>query len=252
MILITSPAKLMRVPYTDYNFDMTTPQFLEKSAQINAVLKKMSPAELQKLMEINSKIADENWQRNQDWTSTPSEEQSAPAIFAFTGEVYRGLDAPTLSKSELEYLQSHYRMLSGLYGLLRPYDRMMLYRMEMGRPIAIGKAKNLYEFWQDLLTEEMNHLAKGHDFLLNLASKEYQKVLNRKKLSLPVVDVDFLQYKDGVLKNIVVYTKHARGLMVRYCAKNKVETLEEVKLFSLENYAFYPEKSTDKKLTFVR
>lgn len=252
MKIITSPAKLMNISNSTEFLRTSTPRFIDEAAHIQSYLKEKSPKYLMDLMEISPKLADENWERNQNWKASPRPSESAPALFAFTGEVYRGLDAPTLSREAVAYLQKNYRMLSGLYGLLKPSDRIMLYRLEMGRHFEFDGYKNLYEFWTDKLTAQLNSELKRKDLILNLASNEYIKVLNRKELKAPVIDFEFYEMKSGKPKTIVVYTKHARGLMVRFCAENQVKTLDEVKSFNLEGYLIDEERSTDKKLVFTR
>src|SRR5690606_21407585 len=163
------------------------------------------PKYLSELMEISQKLADENWERNQNWNPKPSKKESAQAIFAFTGEVYRGLDARTMDQDSLKYLQKNYRILSGLYGLLKPSDKIMLYRLEMGRNFEFENYKNLYEFWRHRITEQFNSELKSKDIILNLASNEYFKVLDKKKLKAPVIDFDFYEMKSGKPKTIVVY-----------------------------------------------
>ena len=230
----------------------TTPKFIDEAAFIQSYLKEKSPKYLSDLMEISQKLADENWERNQNWKAKPSAKESAPAMFAFTGEVYRGLDAKTLDKKAVDYLQKNYRMLSGLYGLLKPSDKIMLYRLEMGRSFEFEHYKNLYEFWREKVTEQLNSELKSKDLILNLASSEYSKVLDKKKLNAPVIDFDFYEVKDGKLKTIVVYTKHARGLVVRFCAENQAKTLNDVKAFNLEGYRIDEELSSKTKLVFTR
>lgn len=252
MKIVTSPAKLMNIENPSDYLKPTTPVFIDDAEFIQSHLKTKDPKFLQDLMEISPKLADENWQRNQDWKAKPASKESTAAIMAFTGEVYRGLDAASLSHEALDYLQKNYRILSGLYGLLKPSDRIMLYRLEMGRPFQFDKYKNLYDFWKEKVTEQLNKELKKDDFLVMCASTEYGKVIDRKKLKCSVIDVDFKEYKDGKLKTIVVYTKHARGLVVRYCAENNVQTLDELKGFNLENYRIDETLSTDKKLVFVR
>ena len=230
----------------------TTPKFIDEAAFIQSYLKEKSPKYLSDLMEISQKLADENWERNQNWKAKPSAKESAPAMFAFTGEVYRGLDAKTLDKKAVDYLQKNYRMLSGLYGLLKPSDKIMLYRLEMGRGFEFEHYKNLYEFWREKVTEQLNSELKSKDLILNLASSEYSKVLDKKKLNAPVIDFDFYEMKDGKRKTIVVYTKHARGLVVRFCAETQAKTLNDVKAFNLEGYRIDEELSSKTKLVFTR
>lgn len=230
----------------------TTPKFIDEAAFIQSYLKQKSPKYLSDLMEISQKLADENWERNQNWKAKPSAKESAPAMFAFTGEVYRGLDAKTLDKKAVDYLQKNYRMLSGLYGLLKPSDKIMLYRLEMGRSFEFEHYKNLYEFWREKVTQQLNSELKSKDLILNLASSEYSKVLDKKKLNAPVIDFDFYEVKDGKRKTIVVYTKHARGLVVRFCAETQAKTLNDVKAFNLEGYRIDEELSSKTKLVFTR
>ncbi|RNA62610.1 peroxide stress protein YaaA [Chryseobacterium nematophagum] len=252
MKIISSPAKLMNIENSTELLKSTTPKFIDDAAFIQSFLKHKSPTYLSELMEISSKLADENWERNQKWKSKPTVKESAPAMFAFTGEVYRGLSAKTLDKNAIDYLQKNYRMLSGLYGLLKPSDKVMLYRLEMGRPFAFDQYKNLYEFWKEKITDQLNSEMKKNEILLNLASNEYGKVIDRKKLNHTIIDFDFYELKDGKLKTIVVYTKHARGLMVKFCAEKNVQTFEEVKSFNYEGYLIDEEKSTDTQLVFTR
>ncbi|WP_312300580.1 peroxide stress protein YaaA [Chryseobacterium sp.] len=252
MKIITSPAKLMNVENTTDLLRSTTPKFIEDAAFIQSYLKEKSPKYLSELMEISPKLADENWERNQRWKSKPTAKESAPALYAFAGEVYRGLDAKTLDKDAVDYLQKNYRMLSGLYGLLKPSDKVMLYRLEMGRHFKFDQYKNLYEFWREKITDQLNSEMKKGEILLHLASNEYGKVIDRKKLNHKVIDFDFYELKEGKLKTIVVYTKHARGLVVRFCAETNAKTLDDVKAFNYEGYRIDEEKSTDSKLVFTR
>lgn len=252
MKIITSPAKLMNIENSTEFLRSTTPHFIKEAEFIQSYLKEKSPKYLSDLMEISQKLADENWERNQNWKAKPKPSESCLAAFAFVGEVYRGLDIKTLDKSAVDYLQKNYRMLSGLYGLLKPSDRIMLYRLEMGRNFAFDSYKNLYEFWKEKVTAQLNSELKKKDLILNLASAEYFRVIDRKKINVPVIDFDFHEMKEGKLKTIVVYTKHARGLMVRFCAEKKAQTLDDVKAFNLEGYRIDEKLSTDTKLVFTR
>lgn len=252
MKIVTSPAKLMNTENSTEFLKPTTPVFIEEADYIQSYLKQKSPKYLSELMEISPKLADENWQRNQVWKKNPTAKESCPALFAFTGEVYRGLDAQTLDKDAVAYLQKNHRILSGLYGLLKPSDKVMLYRLEMGRNFEFNSYKNLYEFWREKVTEQLNSELKTKDLLLNLASTEYFKVLDKKKLNAPVIDFDFYEMKSGKPKTIVVYTKHARGLVARFCAETNAKTLNDVKAFNYEGYLINEEKSTENKLIFTR
>ena len=252
MRILTSPAKLMKINnFQDY-LTPTEPRFIEDSDFIQSYLKEKSPQFLSELMEISPKLAEENWERNQNWHKNPNDGEASPALYTFTGEVYRGLDAESLDRKAVDYLQEHYRILSGLYGLLKPSDRVMLYRLEMGRKFQFEHYKNLYEFWSDKITEQLNTELTEEDFVLNLASNEYFKVVNKKKLNAKIIDFEFYEMKSGKPKTIVVYTKHARGLVVRFCAENQVKTIDEVKAFNYEGYLLNDNMSTGNKLVFLR
>ncbi len=252
MKIITSPAKLMNISNTTEFLKPSKPTFIQEAELIQSYLKEKSPKFLSELMEISPKLAEENWERNQNWKANPTAKESAPAMFAFTGEVYRGLDANTLSKEAVDYLQKNYRMLSGLYGWLKPSDKVMLYRLEMGRHFEFEHYKNLYEFWQDKVTAQLNSELKKKDLVLNLTSNEYFKVIDKKKVNAPIINFDFYELKSGKPKTIVVYTKHARGLVVRFCAETNAQTLNDVKAFNYEGYRIDEERSTDSNLVFVR
>lgn len=252
MKIISSPAKLMNIENSSQFLKSTQPHFIEESTLIQKTLKNKSPKYLSELMEISSKLADENWERNQNWKPKPGAKESAPALMAFSGEVYRGLDAATLDEKAVKYLQKNFRMLSGLYGLLKPSDRIMLYRLEMGRKFKFENHKNLYDFWKEKVTSQLNRELNTKDLVLNLASKEYFKVIDREKIKSPVIDFEFYELREGKMKTIVVYTKHARGLVARFCAENNVKTLNEVKAFNLENYRIDEKLSTKTNLVFTR
>lgn len=252
MKILTSPAKLMNIENSTEFLKTTTPHFIKDAERIQQTLKTKTPKYLSELMEISDKLADENWERNQKWNAKPSSKESAPALMAFNGEVYRALDAKTLDQKAVQYLQKNYRMLSGLYGLLKPSDRIMLYRLEMGRKFKFEEYENLYGFWKDKVTAQLNSELKSKDLVLNLASKEYFKVIDRNKIEAPVIDFEFYDYKEGKLRTVVVYSKHARGLVARYCAQNEVKTLNEVKAFNLERYRIDEALSTKTKLVFTR
>ncbi|MDO5607986.1 MAG: peroxide stress protein YaaA [Capnocytophaga sp.] len=252
MKIITSPAKLMNVGISSDFLKPSTPVFIKEAALIQSYLKEKPPHYLSELMEISRKLADENWERNQLWNTNPTMAESAPAMLAFTGEVYRGLDAKTLPENATAYLQENYRMLSGLYGLLKPSDRIMLYRLEMGRNFEFEIYKNLYQFWTEKITSLLNKELVSKELILNLASNEYIKVIDKKNIKGTIVNVDFHEMKTGKPKTIVVYTKRARGLLVRFCAETNAQTLDDVKAFNREGYLLDEECSTDTNLVFTR
>lgn len=230
----------------------TTPKFLSEAEQVMEKLQTLQVADLQKLMGISKDLAEMNVERNQVWKTKPTAKNSIQAALAFKGEVYRGLDAETIGEEAQDYLNQNLFILSGLYGILRPSDKVMLYRLEMGSKLDVQGSKNLYGFWKESLTEFVNSKLKKNEILLNLASTEYSKVLDDKKLKSPKIDVEFLDFKNGELKPIMVFFKQARGLMARYCAENNVQSIEEVKLFKENNYSYDEKLSTDTKLVFIR
>lgn len=252
MKIVISPAKSL-----DYTTELPTKkyteaQFLSKSETIQKTLKKKKPKDLMELMSISEKLADLNWQRNQDWKLPFTPENSRPAVYAFNGDVYVGLDAYTIPEEKLDILQDKLRILSGLYGLLKPLDLMQEYRLEMGTSIPIGSKKNLYEFWKKTITDSLNKELEKNELFINLASNEYFSAVDTKSLKVPVITPEFKDYKDGKLKMISFFAKKARGLMVRYIIDKNVETLEELKNFNYEGYAFDANLSKGNKLVFTR
>lgn len=252
MKILSSPAKMMKFDNEKTSLRSTTPKFIDEATEIQKHLKTKSPKFLSELMEISQKLANENWERNQNWSNDPNKKQSAQAICAFKGEVYRGLDVLSLDESAQNYLEKNFKMLSGLYGLLRPSDKIMAYRLEMGRKFKFGKYKNLYEFWSGKITAELKKELKKNEILLNLASNEYFKAIDKEVLKDHLVTVDFKEIRNGKPMTIVVYAKHARGTLARFCAETKAETLNDVKAFNVERYLINEELSTDKNLVFTR
>lgn len=252
MKIISSPAKLMKIETAKTPLRSTTPKFIEDAELIQKYLKLKTPKYLSELMEISTKLADENWQRNQVWKAKPSPKKSSQALYAFNGEVYKGLDAETLDEKSTKYLQENFRMISGLYGLLRPSDRIMPYRLEMGRTFKFEKNRNLYSFWQEKITSELKSELKKNEILLNLASNEYFKVINQKELKSHIVNVEFKEIRNGKPETIVVYTKHARGLLSRFCAETNAKKLDDVKAFNLSNYLIDEKLSSKTNLVYTR
>ncbi|UPQ78764.1 peroxide stress protein YaaA [Flavobacterium azooxidireducens] len=253
MKIVISPAKSL-----DYESPLPTNQsttlcFLKEAAMINRQLKKQKPKQLMELMDISDKLADLNWQRNQERDlDNFTAENSRQAIYAFNGDVYIGLDIKTLPTEKLDVLQDKLRILSGLYGLLKPLDLMQPYRLEMGTKFPIGKSKNLYEFWKSKITKELNkELIKGELFI-NLASNEYFDAVDVKALKVPVITPEFKDYKDGKLKMISFFAKKARGMMVRYIIDTNAETIDDLKGFNYEGYAFDGNLSKGDRLVFTR
>ena len=203
-------------------------------------------------MKISPALADLNYDRNQNWHQPFSLKNSKQAIYAFTGEVFRGIDIASLAEEKIPLLQDRLRILSGLYGLLKPLDLIQPYRLEMGTRINIGKADNLYKFWDSNLADALNNEMKDSDLLINLASSEYFKAVPKKVLKTPMITPVFKELKNGDYKIVMTYAKKARGLMVRYIIENDVNTLEELKGFHTEGYAFTESLSTETELVFTR
>jgi len=252
MKIVISPAKSLdfetKVPTSQF----TEGIFLNEASTLNAVLKKKSPKKLSELMSISPKLGELNWQRNQDWELPFTLENAKQAVFAFKGDVYIGLDAYTLSLEKIEQLQQKLRILSGQYGLLKPLDLMQPYRLEMGTKLKIGRKDNLYQFWDDSVTNALNNELSENEVFVNLASNEYFKVIKPKILKVPVVTPVFKDYKNGKLKIISFFAKKARGLMVRYIIDNTIENVEDLKGFNYEGYAFDANLSSEKELVFTR
>ena len=252
MKIVLSPAKSL-------NFEKVMPTekysealFLKESLKVNQVLKQKSPAALSELMAISDKLADLNWQRNQDWKTPFNAENARPAIFAFDGDVYTGLDAYSIPIEKLDVLQESVRILSGLYGLLKPLDLMQAYRLEMGTKLPIGESKNLYEFWKPIIAKSLNKELQEGELFVNLASNEYFSAVDVKALKVPVVTPEFKDYKDGKLKIISFFAKKARGLMVRYIIDTNAETIDDLKGFNYEGYQFDANLSKGNQLVFTR
>jgi len=228
------------------------PKFLKDSRIINKVIKKKKPKELMELMSISDKLADLNWQRNKNWKTPFTTENARPAMYAFAGDVYIGLNSYTISDDKLDALQAKLRILSGLYGLLKPLDLMQPYRLEMGTHLPIDENKNLYEYWKKKLTTALNKELKNGELFVNLASNEYASAIDFKAIKVPVVEVDFLDLKDGKLKMISFFAKKARGMMVRYIIDTNAETIDDLKGFNVEGYQFDANLSKGNKLVFTR
>ncbi len=252
MKIVISPAKSLDFETPLPNDIYSEALFLKQSRQVHSVLKKLSPKELSGLMDISDKLAELNWQRNQEWKTPFTPHNARPAIFAFDGEVYTGINAHTIPLDKLENLQSRLRILSGLYGVLKPLDLIQPYRLEMGTKIAVGDAKNLYAFWKNNITAALNKSLSKGELFVNLASTEYFSAVDIKALKVPVITPEFKDYKDGKLKMISFFAKKARGLMVRYIIDTNAQTIDELKGFNYEGYCFDANLSTDLKLVFTR
>ena len=252
MKIVISPAKSLNFEKELPTTQFTQPCFLKESKKVHAVLKQQSPAELSQLMSISDKLADLNWQRNKAWKTPFNPINSRPAVYAFDGEVYNGLDAYSIPMEKLDLLKERLRILSGLYGVLKPLDLMQAYRLEMGTKLPIGENKNLYDFWKTTVTASLNKELKKGELFVNLASNEYFSVIDTKALKVPVITPDFKDYKDGKLKMISFFAKKARGMMVRYIIDTNAETIDDLKGFNYEGYQFDANLSKGNNLVFTR
>ncbi len=252
MKLVISPAKSL-----DFETKLPTTQstqalFLKESERINKLLKKKSAKSLSKLMSISDALGQLNYERNQEWHLPFTSDNSRQAIYAFNGDVYRGLNAYTITEDKFENLQNTVRILSGLYGVLKPMDLIQPYRLEMGTKLPIGTHKNLYQFWSKTVTKALNDELDNNELFLNLASSEYFKVVDTKKLKVPVIHVDFKDLNKGEYKTIGIFAKLARGLMTRYILDTNAKTLDDIKGFNYEGYGFSEPMSKNNTLVFIR
>lgn len=253
MKIVISPAKSLdlksKMPVETYSEAL----FLQKSQELNGALKKQNPADLSELMKISSKLADLNWERNQNWSLPFTPSNARQAVFMFSGDVYTGLDAYSLPQLNIDKMQSSLRILSGLYGLLKPLDLIQPYRLEMGTKFGINGSKNLYEFWKKTITDQLNDELGEDEIFVNLASNEYFKAIDAKKLKVPVITPVFKDWKNDKLKIISFYAKKARGTMSRYLIENNIEDITGVKNFAVDGYAFSEiETVNENEPVFVR
>ncbi len=253
MKIVVSPAKSLDFETVLPTKQYTEPTFLAEAEKLNTVLKKKSPKKLSDLMSISDKLAQLNWQRNQDWSLPFTIDNARPAVYAFNGDVYTGLDAYTIPENKLPVLQEKLRILSGQYGILKPLDLIQPYRLEMGSKLKIGRKNNLYEFWKKQLTTALNEELEDDELFVNLASNEYFSVIDTKTLKVPVITPQFKDWKGDKLKMISFFAKKARGMMVRYIIDTGAETIEDLKGFNYEGYGYSEEHTTKpNELVFVR
>lgn len=254
MLLVLSPAKSLDYETPPVVTDNSMPEFIDESALLIKELKKLSLKDVAELMGISDKLAALNVARYAEWSKKFSTKNSKQAILAFNGDVYEGLDAATLSKKQLKFSQDHLRVLSGLYGVLRPLDLMQPYRLEMGTSLPNSRGKDLYSFWGDRVTLKLKEELDNHKnpILLNLASDEYFKVVKPRVLNTEIVSPVFQDEKDGKFKIISFYAKRARGLMARYIVENGIDTSRDILSFNLEGYKYAPKESSASKPVFRR
>ncbi|KHT30817.1 peroxide stress protein YaaA [Pectobacterium carotovorum] len=254
MLITISPAKTLDYTSPLATTRYTQPELLDSSSQLIDVCKKLTPAQIASLMSISDKLAGLNAGRFSDWHPDFTPENARQALLAFKGDVYTGLAAEDFSEDDFDFAQQHLRMLSGLYGVLRPLDLMRPYRLEMGTKLENKVGKDLYSFWGDTITEKLNQALRdqGDDVLVNLASDEYFKAVKPKKLNARLIKPVFLDEKNGKFKVISFYAKKARGLMSRFIIQNRLTQPEQLKAFNLEGYFFEAADSSSDELVFKR
>lgn len=252
MKLVLSPAKSLDFETPLPTSKYTEAAFLKDAEKLNALLKKKSAKGLSKLMSISDALGQLNYQRNQEWSLPFTTSNARPAVYTFSGDVYRGLDVYSLPKDKIANMEQTVRILSGLYGVLKPLDLIQPYRLEMGTRISIGKHKNLYDFWKKKVTQALNEDLGDKELFVNLASNEYFKAIDTKQLKVPIVTPVFKDFKNGEYKTIMTFAKLARGYMTRYILDTNAKSLDDLKGFDYEGYHYSEPMSSEGELVFIR
>ncbi len=254
MLIVVSPAKTLDYTTPPKIEKFTLPDYLDDSAELIHRMREFSSLDISELMHVSTKIADLNFDRFEAWNKKFTEKNAKQAVLAFKGDVYTGLDAESFSEKDFNFAQKHFRMLSGLYGLLRPLDLMQAYRLEMGTRLSTERGKNLYEFWGSDITDGINTQLKKikSQYLINLASNEYFKAVKPKEVQGEIITPAFKELKNGEYKMIGVYAKKARGLLSRYIIQNQLSDIEDIKSFDVDGYKFNPKASKGNNWVFTR
>ncbi|MDG3088986.1 peroxide stress protein YaaA [Vibrio hannami] len=254
MLIVISPAKTLDYESPSVIEKHTKPELIDHSKELIEVCRKLTPQDISSLMKVSDKIAGLNVARFEQWQESFTPENAKQSILAFKGDVYTGLEAETMSEEDFNFAQSHLRILSGLYGLLKPLDLMQPYRLEMGTKLANERGTNLYQFWGNIITDKLNEAIaqQGDNVLINLASNEYFKSVKTKSLDASVITPVFKDCKNVQYKVISFYAKKARGMMARYIIDNRVSSVEELTKFDVAGYYFDESESTATELVFKR
>ncbi len=254
MIIVISPAKRLDIKTDSGINNYSTPEFLDKSAEITDVIRQFSPKDLAVLMNVNDDLANLTFERYSQWKAPFNKKNAIPALLAFKGDVYRGMAADTFSEEDLEFSQVHLRILSGLYGILRPLDLIQPYRLEMGTKFKPFGGKDLYGFWTETITGAINRDIGNHSekVLVNLASQEYFKAIDKKMFNGRIVTPVFKEYKDNKYKVVGIHAKKARGMMTRFIITKRIEKTEDLKHFSSDGYHYDDNLSSANDWVFTR
>lgn len=254
MLIVISPAKKLDYDTPAKTSKFTMPEYLNESERLIKTLRQYSAMDLAELMHLSMNLAELNFERYYQWKKNYGEKEAKQCLLAFKGDVYAGMDAESFKQKDLDYAQNHLRILSGLYGLLRPLDLMMPYRLEMGTKLVNERGKNLYEFWGDMITDGINSQLKAQkdNILINLASNEYFKSVKAKNIEGRIITPQFKENKNGSYKMIGIFAKRARGLMSRYILLNRLKDPEEIKSFDVEGYSFNGKLSKGDQWVFTR
>jgi cytoplasmic iron level regulating protein YaaA (DUF328/UPF0246 family) len=255
MIVLLSPAKIQNFNKQVATSKFSIPEFLDQASELVGLMRQLSQQEITRLLEVNVQLTRLNLDRYISWQLPFNQDNAKQAVFVFDGEVYRGLNAFTLSPDEIDYMQNHLRLFSGLYGVLKPLDLMQPYRLDVSSKLHNNAGKDLYPYWRKIVTDSIAkalQLSGEPQLLLNLASSEYAKVVDLKNSKMRMINVEFFEYQDDRLKQVVVYTKKARGMMTRYVIQNRIDNEEDLKGFNDGGYWFNEQLSSKNKLVFVR
>ena len=252
MKTLISPSKTLNFD-NNINCDITSKcRLIDYTSELHKILISYSKNDLKNLMNVSDKIAELNYNRFKTWEDPSNSKTSKQAIYAFKGDVYSGLDAESIDEDKFDYLQNSLRIISGYYGLLRPFDQILPYRLEMGTKLENKNGNNLYKFWGDKITDVLNEDLDSNDIIVNLASDEYFKSINKDKIKSKIITPVFKEFKNGLYKVIAIYAKKARGLMSRFLIERKSNSIDDIKLFNIDGYSFDSNLSNDSQLVFTR
>jgi len=254
MLIVISSSKTLDFSKSLATKSHTIPVFINESEELVGIIRQFSVVELMKLLRISKSMAETNYNRYKKWNASTKPNTSKIALLTFKGEVFENIKAGSLTASDFEFANRHLKIISGLYGLLRPLDYMLPYRLEMGTKLLNNEGNNLYDFWKNRITYELNKSLseKNHNVILNLASNEYFKVIDQNKLQKPVLNISFIQKQSGSYKNIGIYSKKARGHMVNFIIKNRITKTNDLKAFCEDGYLFNSHFSNEKEWVFTR